>query len=512
MQPNATSPKSLQEPRAAAPLKAERPSDEQAASRESAVNGSRRPTTDGSHEERPKFLPSLPGHPLFGHLREFQRDRISVLHSLARSDLDIVAVPMGPILRRVVVVTSPSLAQEILVTQQADFVKSLDLTVFLRPALGDGLLTSESAAHAERKELLIGSAKSRGAPPHERQRRLLAPAFAPKRIAAYAATMAERAERHASALTNGASIDLAESLMHLTFEIVGKTLFDAEVTKDAKSVGEALTVAMEVAVGQLSSLVPVPPQIPTPGNLRYRRAVRRLDDVIYRIIRERRAEGGDRGDVLSMLLSAKDEDGSEMSNRQVRDEAMTLFLAGHETTANALAWTFYLLARNPDARARMESELDALGKTPTNEDLKKLPYTLAILKESMRLYPPAYMVSRVNVRDVNVGGYALEKNTAVFINVTGIHRRRDVWADPDRFDPDRFLDDHEKQLPRGAYLPFGAGPRVCIGNHFAMMEGHLLLATIARRVRFELTHPDVKPEPLVTLRPQSLRAQVIARA
>jgi cytochrome P450 len=182
---------------------------------------------------------------------------------------------------------------------------------------------------------------------------------------------------------------------------------------------------------------------------------------------------------------------------------MTLFLAGHETTANALAWTFYLLGKNPDVRARMEAELDGLGRTPTYEDLKRLPYTLAVFKEAMRLYPPAYVVGRRAVRDVDIGGHTIPKNTIVFVNIFGIHRRADLFPDPERFDPERFLGDKDKQLARCTYMPFGAGPRVCIGNHFATMEGQLILATIARRVRFDLVRPGIaQGEPLVTLRPK----------
>jgi cytochrome P450 len=192
-----------------------------------------------------------------------------------------------------------------------------------------------------------------------------------------------------------------------------------------------------------------------------------------------------------------------MTDRQVRDEAMTLFLAGHETTSNALSWTFYLLARHPEARARMEAEIDALAKAPTYEDLKKLPYTLAVFKEAMRLYPPAYSLGRRALHDVVIGEHLLKKGTIVIVNVIGIHRREDLWPSPERFDPERFLDDEGNQRPRCAYMPFGAGPRICIGNHFASMEGHVLLATIARHARFELTSSaDVELEPLVTLRPR----------
>jgi cytochrome P450 len=428
-------------------------------------------------------IPRLSGPPLLGQLRMMRNDRIGLFLRLAKSHPELVEMSMG-VVRRMVVVSSPSLANEVLTTKQDAFVKAPGLAIFLKPLLGEGLLTSEKQSH-------------------ERQRRLLAPAFAHKRIASYAQTMAERSERFASTLADGGDLDLAEAMMHLTFEIVGKTLFDAEVLGDAAAVGDALTTAMKMATGQLHSLVPLPPNVPSPSNLRYRRAVAQLDDVVYRVIRDRRAQGGDRGDVLSMLLEAKDEDGEPMSDRQVRDEAMTLFLAGHETTANALAWTFYLLARHPEERAKMESELDGLGRTPTYEDLKKLPYTLAVFKEAMRLYPPAYVVGRRPLVDTVIGGHLVRKNSVVLVNIVGIHRQPDLWSDPERFDPDRFLGDKEKQLPRCAYLPFGAGPRICIGNHFALMEGHLLLATIARRVHFELTrNAPAEVEPLVTLRPK----------
>jgi cytochrome P450 len=301
-------------------------------------------------------------------------------------------------------------------------------------------------------------------------------------------------------------------MMRLTFEIVGKTLFDTEVDADASEVGEALTVAMECAMGQLESLVPVPPVVPTPTNLRYRRAVARLDKVIFRIIRERRAQGDDRGDVLSMLLAARDEDGGAMTDAEVRDQAMTLFLAGHETTANAMAWTFHLLAKNPDVRERLEAELDALGRTPSYEDLAKLPYALACMKESMRLYPPAYVLARRAIKDVTLGEQRFRKGSILIISVIGIHHRDSLFPDAERFDPTRFLGDKEKQLPRCAYIPFGAGPRICIGNHFALMEAHVLLATLARRARFDhATSAPVSYEPLVTLRPKELAMRVSLR-
>ncbi len=442
-----------------------------------------------------KPIPRDRGAPIIGHLSAFRNDQIGLLLRLAKEHPEIVDMPMG-LVRHMVTISSPALANEVLVSKQSSFVKSPAMAIFLKPVLGGGLLTSET-------------------PTHERQRKLLAPAFAHKRIASYAGTMATRAQAFAEAIPHGSSVDVADAMMRLTLEIVGKALFDTEVGADADVVSEAVSTAMEVAVGQMSSLIPIPPIVPTPANRRYRRAVQRLDGVIYRIIEEHRRHGGDRGDVLSMLLEAKDEDGKRMSDRQVRDEAMGLFLAGHETTANALAWTFYLLARHPIARLRMEAELDALGRAPDHDDLKTLPYTLAVFKEAMRLYPPAHVLGRCPVRDrsgrpVVIGGHRIPPRAVVLVNTMGIHRRPDIYPEPSRFDPERFLGDREKQLPRCAYMPFGAGARVCIGTHFALMEGHVLLATIARRVRFELTSGAPVPyDPLVTLRP---RGGIPARA
>ncbi|MBX3186219.1 MAG: cytochrome P450 [Labilithrix sp.] len=452
--------------------------------------------SDVRAETRLLPIPRVPGHPVYGHLRSWQTDRTELQLRLVREAPDIARLRFGFI--PAIVIGSPALAHEVLATKNHAFVKAPGLAIFLRPLLGNGLLTSEREVHAK-------------------QRKLLAPVFAHKRIASYAKTMADRADAFAASAPGAGEIDVAGAMMHLTLEIVGKTLFDAEVGSDADEVGDALTTAMQTAMDQLGSLVPLPPAIPTPTNLKNRRAVARLDAVIYRIIRERRREGGDRGDLLSMLLAARDEEGGTMDDRQIRDEAMTLFLAGHETTANALAWTFYLLAKHPEARAKMEAEVDALGRVPSYDDLEQLPWTLAVLKESMRLYPPAYILGRRATEDVVIGEHRIRRGSIVMINVLGIHHRPDLYADPARFDPGRFLGAADKQMPRCAYLPFGAGPRICIGNHFALMEAHVLLATIARRLRFDLAseaqRERVRLEPLITLRPLGgLPLRVIARA
>ena len=438
----------------------------------------------------PYPLPSAPpapalsaAHPVFGHLLEFRKDRLALQLRMAREERDIARLRFG--FFPIVIVTSPTLAHEALTTKSASMIKAPGLSVFLRPLLGDGLLTSERSVHTK-------------------QRKLLAPVFAHKRVASYAAEMGVRTERFAKSLQDGAVVDVSEAMMRLTLEIVGKALFDTEVAEHANEVSESVTTVMEGVVSQLNALVPMPPFMPTATNRRNRRAIEKLDAIVYGIIKERRVQGGDRGDLLSMLLETRDEAGGAMTDKQIRDEAMTLFLAGHETTANALSWTLYLLAKNPEVRARLEAEVDALGHTPSYEDLEKLPYTLAVFKEAMRLYPPAYVLGRRVTDDALViGKNAIKTGTIVLVNVLGIHRRADLFPEPLRFDPEHFLGDAEKKLPRGAYLPFGGGPRVCIGNHFALMEGHVLLAALLARTRFDVVSAnEPEMEPLVTLRPK----------
>ena len=432
-------------------------------------------------------LSSVPGDFVLGNLLDFRRDRFAFSHRVARDHGDLAKTRLGFV--RLLLVNSPALAHEVLVEKNDAFVKSAGLSVFARPMLGNGLLTSE------RDE-------------HKRQRRMMAPIFAHKRIAGFADVMRDRAIISAQRMlqAGGSELDLCEEMMRLTLEIVGKTLFDAELGGSADNVGDALTRAMREMMNGLVRLVPTPPYIPTPGNLRFRRAVRQLDDVVYGLIAERRASGIDRGDLLEMLLATRHEDdGSTLDDTEIRDQSMTLMLAGHETTANALAWTFYLLGRNPDARERVEREIDqVLGdRSVTTADLPSLPLALQAIKESMRLYPPAYVIGRQADRDVTIGGAPVRKGRVLLVNVTGIHRRADIYPNPDGFDLDRMTAAAERKLPPLAYMPFGAGPRVCIGNHFALMEAHVLLVTLMQRLRADLTTTaDIGTEPLVTLRPK----------
>jgi cytochrome P450 len=430
-------------------------------------------------------IPTIRGLPLVGSLFDFRDRRLELQRRLSRECGDIGMYHMGPV--PVVALSAPELIQSALVENADAFVKSRGLGKFGRPIFGEGLLTSEGAFH-------------------KRQRKLLAPAFSHRRIASYAQTMAEYAEQGQWEWHDGEALDAAEEMMKITLAIVGRTLFDADVSGEAHAVGEALTDAMEYMVDSVSSLVTFPYRWPTPHNRKMHRAVARLDELVYRIIRERRAEGVDKGDVLSMLLLARDEeDGQGMDDRQVRDEAMTLILAGHETTANALAWAWHLLTLHPSIYDRVQGELDGAlaGRTPRMEDLPNLPYTLQVVKESMRLFPPAYVMGRKAIRDVEIGPYLFKRGSIVLINIFGMHHSPTYFRDPERFDPDRFELAAEKALPKGAYMPFGGGPRVCIGNHFALMEAQLILATIAQRTRFELIgEPDIEAEPLVTLRPK----------
>lgn len=434
-------------------------------------------------------IPVIPGLPLIGSLLEMRRDRVSFQIECGRRYPRLAQTRMGLMPFPVVIVSSPELVGEILVDHADAFRKAPGLSLFGKPLLGKGLLTSEGDLH-------------------KRQRRMMAPSFVQKRIAAFADAMVERGDRAVARMRDGEIVDFAEVTMRITLEIVGKTLFDAEVGDESSEINEAVTDCLEYIIGSVQRVVPLPPELPTPANIRYKKAVARLDETIYRMIRERRASGADKGDLLSMLLAARDEDDPArgMDDQQVRDELMTIFLAGHETTANALAWTFYLLAQHPHVWVRLHEEVDRVlpgGRAPTLADLPKLPYTLHVFKESMRLFPPAYMIGRQALRDVTVGGQTIKKSSIVVINIIGMHHSPSLFPEPERFDPSRFTPESEKKLPRHAYMPFGAGSRICIGNHFALMEGHLLVAALARKVRLELPPGTrVSPEPLVTLRPR----------
>jgi cytochrome P450 len=415
----------------------------------------------------------------------FGADRLGFLHEMA-SYGDLSHMEAGGM--HFYLINHPELIQDVLVTHDRAFVKSRALQL-ARRLLGEGLLTSEGELHL-------------------RQRRLVQPAFHRQRMAAYGQVMADYAVQTAGRwqiLGNGAAVDMSHEMMRLTLGIVGKTLFDADVEGEAAEIGQALTEALH-AVNRL--LLPggeMVERLPLPANQRADEARRRLDATIYRIVRERRASGEDHGDLLSMLLQAQDEEGGGMSDEQVRDEAMTLFLAGHETTANALTWTWYLLSQNPAEERQLHAELDRVlgGRVPTVDDIPHLSYTRMVLSESMRLYPPAYVVGRQAVEPYEVRDYVIQPGSTVFVSQYVMHRDPRYWFDFERFDPNRWTPEAAARRPKFCYFPFSAGPRVCIGEGFAWTEGILVLATLAQRwqARLVLGHP-IALDPLITLRPK----------
>ena len=404
---------------------------------------------------------------LGGNLPDFRKHRLDFLTRCAREHGDMVKLRFAH--RHIYLVCHPDFIEEVLVTHSKHFTKHFALR--LNPViLGNGLLTSEGDFWL-------------------RQRRLIQPVFNRGRILGYAAAMVEATQRLLATWRPGERRDIHEEMMRVTLEIAAKTLFGAEVGSDSQAIADAMEVMQQNFLLRFNSIMPLPMWIPTPANRRMNRAVRQLDDVIYRIIRQRREQPSDRGDLLSLLLQARDEDdGSVMTDKQLRDEAMTLFLAGHETTALTLSWAWYLLAQHPQTEQKLWAELDTVlaGRTPSVDDWPKLKFTEMIALESMRLYPPAYLVGREAIVDCGIGGYAVPRGTTLLMPQWVVQRDPRFFDEPEKFRPERWGEERIKSLPKFAYFPFGGGPRVCIGNQFAMMELVLLLATIAQKFRFRM--------------------------
>lgn len=414
---------------------------------------------------------------------QFRADILKVFTDLHCTYGDVVVVPIGS--THFYMLYHPDDIHDVLVKQPHNFHKDPDMKNTrqgLARFLGNGLLTSDGEFW-------------------KRQRKLAAPALHARRIQSYGSTMVDYTKRHILDWRDGQRLDLARETASITMKIIAKTMFDSDVSGDIDRVSSAMETVQSVA-GQLPLL---PPWVPTLTELRARSAKRELDDIILRIIRQWREKGEDKGDLLSMLLLAEDDDGQRMSDQQARDEAVTLFLAGHETTANALNWTFYLLAQHPDIEARLHDELDGVlgGQVPTMDDLPRLPYTEMVVKESMRIYPPAWVTGRQAIADTRVGGYEMPKGSVVNLLFYHVHHDPRWWPEPERFMPERFAPQNEALLNKHAYTPFGGGPRVCIGNAFAMMEARLLLATIAQRFRLTVQPGQrVEMNPLITLNPK----------
>jgi len=430
----------------------------------------------------------VPGPKTFwpgGHLFYFRRDPLKFFTRLAREYGDVVQFRAGP--QRVFLLNHPDYVRDLLVTHHGRFHKGRALQRAKR-LLGAGLLTSEGEFH-------------------RRQRRLAQPAFHRQRVNSYARVMTEFASETSARWRDQQTLDISEEMSRLTLSIVGKTLFDADVGRDADEVGAALTEVMNLFSYLMLPFSELLEKLPLPPQRRFQRARARLDRVIYRIIEERRQRGEDRGDLLSMLLFSVDEEGDRagMTDEQLRDEAMTLFLAGHETTANALTWAWYLLAQNAEAEKELHAELDRVlegGRPPTAEDLPALRYTEMVVAETMRLYPPAYAIGRLALEDHEVGGYRIPRGSLVLVSQYVMHRDPRFFPEPERFDPTRFAPEARSERPQFSYFPFGGGVRRCIGEGFAWTEAVLILAALARRWAMRLAPGHrVEAQPRITLRP-----------
>jgi cytochrome P450 len=431
----------------------------------------------------------IPGGFLLGSLREWKRDPLAVLRRACAAG-EVASFRLGP--RRAFLVSGPEGIERVLVENHRNYSKRTPGQERLRVFLGYGLLTSEGSFWL-------------------RQRRMTQPAFHRQKIAGFAAAMSraavERVESWGPKMKSGEPFDLTVETTRLALRVVCDTLLGIALDgAQADAVGRALSVLLGEFRRRLTNpLLELFAFAPTARNLAFKRAIRDLDRVVMDVIAEKRRRGGAE-DLLSMLMEARDEDSGEaMDDRQLRDEVMTLFLAGFETTANALNWTFVLLSRHPevDARLRRETRAALAGRPPALEDLPRLPYALAVLKESMRLFPPAWIIVRRAESDDVVCGVSVPKGALMMMSPYATHREARVWKDPERFDPERFLDGRADALHRYAYFPFGGGPRQCIGNAFALMEAHLVIAAVSQSCRLELVEPgEPAPEPTVTLRPR----------
>lgn len=430
--------------------------------------------------------PGPAGHFLLGSLPAARRDPLRMILDAVGEHGDVVRLRMGP--GAVHLLRHPDHLKLVLQEQTKSFSKNTRAFRNIRLLIPNGLLTSEG-------ELWL------------RQRRIAQPAFHKQRIAGFGATIGKAALDMVTGWKDGAEFDLFDELMRVTLRMVCETLLGVTPGSQTEQVEEALTDLLHFIRDRGFQPFPLPISWPTPANRRFRRARATLDRIVYRVIAERRGAGRD--DLVSMLLAARDEEtGERMSDEQVRDEVLTIFLAGHETTATALAWTLWLLAREPEAAARLQTEVDALGGPPAFEDLPRLPYARQIVDESMRLYPPVWMIARRAEEDVSIGGYEIPAKTLVLLSIYALHRHPAFWERPDAFEPARF----STPPPRWAYLPFGGGPRGCIGNGFALVETLLTLATVAQRFRLEALDDQVLPEPLITLRPRGgVRVRLHAR-
>lgn len=444
-------------------------------------------------------LPEPPANPVLGHLGEVKRDFLGAMARWREHHGDLIGFRLG--LRRFVVASHPELAEEILIQHKARFAKIYDQPKprGLSMILGKGLVTSSGRLW-------------------QRQRRTIQPMFHHSRIKGMSPIITTATQAMLDEWDQGEEgqrLDVAEHMMRLTLEIITRTMFSTSVQDGIPTFAPALNTALTYSQNNTFNPLAIPVWIPTPTNREFLKALRVLNDLMQRIIGQRKREGERKEDLLDLLLHARDEQSGEtMSEQQIVDECLTIFTAGHETTANALAWSWYLVSAHPEVAQKLREEVDGVlqGRVPDFNDLPELPYTRAVMEEAMRLYPPAVAVIRKVKEDTPLQGRRIPKNAVVVINIRNIHRHPTLWERPDEFDPTRFLPERRGAIPRLAFMPFGAGPRVCIGNHLALTEGQLILAQIAQRFDLQLVPGHRVEERLaVTLRPRHGLPMILKR-
>lgn len=444
-------------------------------------------------ETAPALSPGLPSalaapspraFPVLGHLPSLAADVIGFFVKSHREHGDTVFLRLGawPTL----LLAGSDDIETVLVKEHMKFHKNSFFWRHVTAIFGNGLLTNEGASW-------------------QKQRRLAAPAFSGQRLAAYPEIMVGMTEATTARWADGETRDMHAEMMGLALRIAAKTMFDAELREEVAGVHEAVDILSDEIVARFARPFVIPDWVPIPGNFRYRRALRTIDDLIAGIVKSRRASGEDKGDLLSMLIKARDENGRPMSDRQLRDEAVNLLLAGHETTALTLTWALMLIGQHPEIEAKLLAEIDEAlqGRPPTQADLPNLRYADKVVMEVLRLYPPVWSVGREAVEDCEVGGALVPKGTTIVICAYAIHRDPKTFPDPEAFDPSRWDEGYQKRMPRFAYLPFGGGPRICIGMRFAMIETVLVLVTLLQRFRYEVHAKErIPPFASITIRPK----------
>lgn len=436
-----------------------------------------------------RVAPGPRGYPVLGLLHKAWQNPPEFFLNVALQYGHVVCLRLG--LHRAYLISHPDHIKHVLQDHHLNYPKTAARVEKIKPLFGEGLTTS-------------------GGDGWRRQRLAIQPAFARERIAGLGCVITDATtamvERWTRAATDGQALDIAAEMLQLTQRIALKMLFSDELADEADVMDRALTTVLGYINQSTWALFSVPQSVPTPRNRRFHRALGVLDTFVYRTIDRRRRSGQTTDDLLSFLLGVRDEEtGEGMSDRQLRDELMTMFVAGHQTTANALAWTWYLLSKNPETEQCLQVELSSGlgGRPPASRDLGSLTYTRMVVEEAMRLYPPTWITARRPVEEDEIGGYRIPANSVVLLSPYVTQRHPAFWKDPDAFDPERFLLEHVAERPRYAYFPFGGGPRVCLGRSFALMEAQLIVATVAQRYRLQLV-PGYPVEPLamMTLQPR----------